>query len=182
MTGGLRDAYPDAVLRAGCSGNLTPALVLFAAFHGSAATAAFVLVALPAATTFSVVAGLCFGLFLICLAQIGKDAGLWAAPISRAASAGVLALVVVLARRPAEQPTPGTGRLILAIGALEVAAVCSLVLAFRNGTLAIPSVLASLYPVTTVLLAAFVLHERVSRLQLTAVLLALGAVVLISTG
>jgi len=30
--------------------------------------------------------------------------------------------------------------------------------------------------------AAFVLHERLSRLQLVAVLLALGAVVLISTG
>lgn len=79
---------------------------------------------------------------MICLAQIGKDAGLWAVPISRASS----------------------------------------VLAFCRDTLAIPSVLASLYPVTTVLLAAFVLHERLSRLQLTAVLLTFGAVVLISTG
>lgn len=134
------------------------------------------------ALAMSVIAGVCFGLFLICLAQIGKDAGFWAVPISRAASAGLLGIVVVLARRPEQKPARGIGKLILAIGALEVAAVCALVLAFRHGTLAIPSVLASLYPVTTVLLAAFVLHERLSRLQLAAVLLALGAVLLISAG
>jgi len=131
---------------------------------------------------FAVVAGLCFGVFLICLDQIGSAAGLWAVPLSRGASAGLLALIVVLSRHPEPATGRGTGRLILAIGALEVAAVGSLVLAFRHGTLAIPSVLASLYPVTTVLLAAFFLHERLSRLQLSAVLLALGAVVLISTG
>ncbi len=132
--------------------------------------------------SFAVVAGILFGLFLICLAQIGDTAGLWAVPLSRASSAGLLLLVVALARRPEPVQPQGTGKLILAIGALEVAAVGCLVLAFRHGTLAIPSVLASLYPVTTVLLAAFVLHERLSRLQLTGVLLALGAVVLISTG
>ncbi len=130
----------------------------------------------------AVVAGLCFGLFLICLAQIGKMAGLWAVPLSRAASAALLMLVLVLAPRREKVPASQLGAVILTIGVLEVAAVVSLVIAFRHGTLAIASVLASLYPVTTVLLAAFVLHERLSRLQLTAVLLALGAVVLISTG
>ena len=130
----------------------------------------------------AVVAGLCFGLFLICLAQIGKTAGLWAVPLSRAASAVLLMLVIVLVPRREKVPASQLGAVILTIGVLEVAAVVSLVIAFRHGTLAIASVLASLYPVTTVLLAAFVLHERLSRLQLTAVLLALGAVVLISTG
>jgi drug/metabolite transporter (DMT)-like permease len=134
------------------------------------------------ALVFSAVSGLCFGLFLICLAQLGSSAGLWAAPISRFASAGLLAIVVVASRRPEPGPVRGGWKLIAAIGTLEISAVCALVLAFRDGTLAIPSVLASLYPVTTVLLAAFVLHERLSRLQLTAVLLALVAVVLISIG
>jgi drug/metabolite transporter (DMT)-like permease len=130
----------------------------------------------------SVVAGTCFGFFLICLAQVGASAGLWAAPLSKGASAGLLVLVVAFAGRHERAPLRELGRLVVVIGALEISAVVCLVLAFRDGTLAIPSVLASLYPVTTVLLAAFFLHERLSRLQLTAVLLALGAVVLISTG
>jgi drug/metabolite transporter (DMT)-like permease len=91
-------------------------------------------------------------------------------------------LILLRSDRQERVPWRELGRLVVVIGALEVGAVVCLVLAFRHGTLAIPSVLASLYPVTTVLLAAFVLHERLSRLQLTAVLLALGAVVLISTG
>lgn len=130
---------------------------------------------------FAAVAGVCFGFFLICLAQLGKGAGLWAAPLSRCASAGLLLLVVGVARRE-RAPLRQLGRLILSIGALEISAVICLVIAFRHGTLAIASVLASLYPVTTVLLAAYVLRERLTRLQLTAVVLALGAVVLISTG
>ncbi len=130
----------------------------------------------------AVVAGICFGLFLICFSKIGTDAGIWAVPLSRATSAGLLGLVVVLFRPKEPVPARRLARLIVSIGALEVAAVVALLLAFRHGTLAIASVLGSLYPVTTVLLAALVLHERLSRLQLMAVVLALGAVVLISTG
>ena len=134
------------------------------------------------ALVLSVLAGISFGFFLICLAQVGTAAGLWAAPLSRVASTVVLVLILLRSDRKERVPWRELGGLVVVIGALEVAAVVCLVLAFRHGTLAIPSVLASLYPVTTVLLAAFVLHERLSRLQLTAVLLALGAVVLISTG
>ncbi len=173
-----RNERPGALAVIGIGAAALAVVIVSVAPSSSAVAAA------PArrALVFSVVAGICFGLFLICLAQIGTAAGLWVVPLSRASSAGLLAIVVVLSRRPERPPLRELGGLIITIGALEVAAVGSLVLAFRHGTLAIPSVLASLYPVTTVLLAAFVLHERLSRLQLTAVVLALGAVVLISTG
>jgi drug/metabolite transporter (DMT)-like permease len=54
------------------------------------------------------------------------------------------------------------------------------VLANAQGPLSIAAVLSSLYPVTTVILAAVLLGERLTRLQLSGVVLALAGVVLIS--
>ena len=74
-----------------------------------------------------------------------------------------------------------SARLIVPIGALEMVATVTLLLALQRGPLAVAAVLASLYPVTTVLLAAGILRERLSRLQLTGVAFALVAAVLVST-
>ena len=71
---------------------------------------------------------------------------------------------------------------VLLIALLEVAAVVPLLLALQRGPVAIASVVASLYPVTTVLLAAFVLRERLSRLQYVGVVCALVSVALVSSG
>ena len=60
---------------------------------------------------------------------------------------------------------------VLLIALLEVAAVVPLLIALQRGPVAIASVVASLYPVTTVILAAFVLRERLSRLQYVGVVL-----------
>jgi drug/metabolite transporter (DMT)-like permease len=134
----------------------------------------------PTALLLALLAGACFGVFYVSLSQVGDSAGLWPVSLSRAASSGLLGLVVLTRGR--RRPTARGVRVLTAwVGVLEVAAVTALVIAFRHGTLAIASVLASLYPVTTVLLARVVLHERLTRLQLAAVALALGAVVLVST-
>ena len=71
---------------------------------------------------------------------------------------------------------------MLLIALLEVAATVPLLLALQRGPVAIASVVASLYPVTTVLLAAFVLRERLSRLQYVGVVCALVSVALVSSG
>jgi drug/metabolite transporter (DMT)-like permease len=54
--------------------------------------------------------------------------------------------------------------------------------AARHGLLSVVSVLATLYPVVTVLLARVVLGERVQRTQDAGVLVALAGVVLITAG
>jgi drug/metabolite transporter (DMT)-like permease len=130
----------------------------------------------------SIGSGLFFGTFYIAFSQISDDAGLWPVTLERVAAASVL---VVLAVTLTHGPIEGVRRLLpyaLAIGALEVAATVPLLLALQRGPVAVASVLASLYPVTTVILAGSVLHERLSRLQYVGVVLALAAVALVSTG
>ena len=126
--------------------------------------------------------GLFFGLFYVTFSRVSEDAGLWPITIQRTTTAFVLvALSAILTRGP----LVGVRRLfptVLLIAVLEVSAIVPLLLALQRGPVAIASVLASLYPVTTVLLAGFVLRERLSRLQLVGVACALVAVALVSSG
>ena len=126
--------------------------------------------------------GLFFGLFYIAFSRVSDDAGMWPVTIERTAAALVLILLALLLTRG---PIVGVRRLlppVLVIAVLEVAAVVPLLLALQRGPVAIASVVASLYPVTTVLLAGFVLRERLSRLQYVGVVCALVSVALVSTG
>ena len=54
--------------------------------------------------------------------------------------------------------------------------------ASTSGLVSVTSVLASLYPIVTVILARFVLSERVARSQEAGIALTLAGVVLISAG
>jgi drug/metabolite transporter (DMT)-like permease len=126
-------------------------------------------------------AGLLFGVFFIALALTHEDAGLWPVPLSRTASAAsLLALALVMTRGVSlpRQSVPAVGL----IAGLEVAAAATLLLALQRGPVSVAAVLASLYPVTTVLLAAGLLRERLNRAQMGGVALAFVAVVLVSTG
>jgi uncharacterized membrane protein len=128
----------------------------------------------------STIAGVLFGAFFICFSRTSGDAGLWPVVVSRAASAGILVAIALVAL--GGLAARSLARYVTPMGVLETVASVALLLALQRGPLAIASVLASLYPVTTVLLAASVLRERLSRLQLSGVALALVAVVLVSTG
>jgi drug/metabolite transporter (DMT)-like permease len=133
----------------------------------------------PRVLLLALVAGLGFGFYFIFLARAGDHSGLWPLVISRFASA---ALIVPLAwRRRAFVRV--TGRMlwfVVAAGALDASANMFFLLASRHGLLSIASVLTSLYPAVTVMLAVGLLHEHTSRVQRAGLALAAASIVLIT--
>ncbi len=71
---------------------------------------------------------------------------------------------------------------ILAVGLTDTGANALFTLASARGFLSIVSVLGSLYPVVTVLLAHLVLGERISRVQRMGVAVALAGVAVVASG
>ena len=67
-------------------------------------------------------------------------------------------------------------------GTIDLLATALIALATAEGELSIVSVLASMYPVVTVLLAAAFLHERLLRSQYAGVALALAGVIAVAGG
>jgi drug/metabolite transporter (DMT)-like permease len=69
---------------------------------------------------------------------------------------------------------------LLAVGILDVSADVFFAFATTLGLLSVVSILSSLYPVATVILARVVLNERMARLQQVGIGVALAGVLLIS--
>lgn len=126
-------------------------------------------------------AGALFGIFIVTFSLTDPDAGLWPVPVSRTASAIFLVVAALILTRGVGVPRRALPTLAL-LGLGEVAAATLMLLALQRGPVAVAAVLVSLYPVTTVLLAAAVLSERLTRTQMAGVALALVAVVLVSAG
>ena len=87
-----------------------------------------------------------------------------------------------LAMRPAMPSTARDATPLLAIGTLDFSATALFALATEQGLLSVVSVVGSLYPAVTVVLARVVLAERVARSQEVGVVLTLAGVVAISAG
>ncbi|MEV4515053.1 DMT family transporter [Dactylosporangium sp. NPDC049525] len=132
-------------------------------------------------------AGVAFGLFFICLSGAGDaadaaggDAGMW--PILGAQLAAVvLGGPLLLRRRGAPRPSGAPLRWLLTAGMLDMSANALYILAVQRGDLSIIAPVASLYPVTTVLLAMLVDRERLRPVQLAGLGLAATALVLVAS-
>jgi drug/metabolite transporter (DMT)-like permease len=68
------------------------------------------------------------------------------------------------------------------VGVLDMAGNVAFIGAAQVGALAVATILSSLYPVTTVLLALTLLRERVTRSHLAGIALTVVAIVLIALG
>ena len=133
----------------------------------------------PAGLGLALVAGLGFGSFFILISQASPHAVFW--PLASARLASLLFMIVFVRIRGEQMlPKKSVFPLILLAGSLDVAGNVFFVLAAHAGRLDVASILSSLYPAVTVLLAAIILRERVSRIQAIGIALALGAILLIS--
>src|SRR2546421_10152930 len=105
----------------------------------------------------------------------------WASLIFRMTSTSVI-FAAVAVRRPTLTVAPLQLSLLALIGFGDMLGNLLFAAASTSGLVSVTSVLASLYPIVTVVLARLVLNERVARSQEAGILLTLAGVALISAG
>jgi drug/metabolite transporter (DMT)-like permease len=131
--------------------------------------------------TDAMLAGLGFGVLFTALGQVPEQAGL--APLAVSYVVAVVATAALAAALGAAWlPRDRSAVSGIGVGLLGSSATVLFLLATQSGLLTIAAVLSSLYPATTVLLAAVLLRERISRAQGGGLALAALAVVLVTVG
>jgi drug/metabolite transporter (DMT)-like permease len=135
-----------------------------------------------AALGYAGVAALGFGLFFVAVDGASSRGGVpWVLVTVRISEIAVLG-TAFLAVRPPVPRSPRALAPLAAVGLLDVAANATYALATTRGLLSLVSVLGSLYPAVTVLLARLLLGERVSRTQEAGVAACLAGVLAITAG
>jgi drug/metabolite transporter (DMT)-like permease len=127
----------------------------------------------------AVVAALGFGAFFVGTDLAADDGALWAVAINRVAAVAALVAIVLAVRRPSPLTRDHVAPLV-AVGVLDISANVMFAVALTVGMAAAVSVLGSLYPVATVVLARAVLHEQLSGSQRGGVVAALAGIGLVS--
>ena len=124
-------------------------------------------------------AGLAFGLNFVMIAQAPVESRLW--PLFFGRVAATVFVVVAAALTGNLRPPRGTSlKLAVLAAVLDIGANVTMLWALQASMLSLSSVLMSLYPAATVLLAIVVLRERVTRWQVVGMVAALAAIALIS--
>jgi drug/metabolite transporter (DMT)-like permease len=133
----------------------------------------------PKGIGLALLAGCGFGCFFVFISRASPSATFWPLAIARLTSVLVILLVIGI-RRQKMLPKKGVALLVILAGVLDALGNAFFVLATHVGRLDVAAILSSLYPAATVLLAALVLRERMTRIQTIGILLALIAIPLIS--
>ena len=133
----------------------------------------------PRALLLSAGAGIAIGFFLTALGIAPEGSGVWAATLSRwwSTLGMIIVTLILLSRSGLAKWRPYPWAFAIGAGALDALAHGFFQLAAQGCELAVVAVIGSLYPATTLLIAHFLLKERMTRLQWAGVLVALGAVV-----
>ena len=126
-------------------------------------------------------AGVLIGLFLAALARTSPESGLWPLIPARAASIAIFGMAALARRHSVFIPAPVLPAAIGG-GALDMLANALYLIAVQRGPLTLVAPLASLYPASTILLAAAVLGERLSAVQVAGIACAVVATALLVSG
>jgi drug/metabolite transporter (DMT)-like permease len=128
-------------------------------------------------------AGASFALFFILTALAGDatggSPGLW--PIAGSQlSALIIGGLLMLLTRPGPWPRQAGLLWTMVAGPCDMTANALYLVATRRGDLSVVAPLAALYPVTTVILALIIDHERLRGIQVAGLAFAVAALVLVS--
>ncbi len=133
----------------------------------------------PRIVALAAVVGACFGLLFVAFDQADHDAGMWPLAIARFASVPML---LVLAFVTGQRPGQHRASMMIAVvaGVFDMGANGLYLVASRGGLLSVVAVVASLYPASTVALAATVDKERIGRWQAVGMVMAVLALVMVT--
>ena len=137
--------------------------------------------ATAASVGLAAIAGVGFGIFFLGLDLASPPNPAWTIVFARVGGVTVL-LAAGLVMRPPFPPSRSLLPVLLTIGVCDVAANSLFAVATNHGLLSLVAVAGSLYAAVTVLLARFVLGERLARPQQAGVLVALTGVALLAAG
>jgi drug/metabolite transporter (DMT)-like permease len=126
----------------------------------------------------SVLAGAGFGGFFVTIAQLKGGQLFSPLVIAKLAAVALACLILVIRREPL--PSPASPPIALLAGALDAGGNFFYLFAVQHIRLDVAAVLTSMYPATTVILSAALLHERIRPLQVVGVGLCLAGVALIA--
>jgi drug/metabolite transporter (DMT)-like permease len=127
----------------------------------------------------ALLAALGFGFYFPPMHAAGSADPWWSALVFRITSSAIIVAAVAV-RRPAVRLRARPLAIVAAAGSIDMLGNLLYAASSGHGVVSLTSVLASLYPIVTVVLAAVVLGERIAPVQGVGVILTLAGVVLIS--
>jgi drug/metabolite transporter (DMT)-like permease len=128
------------------------------------------------------ISALGFGGFYVGMNAAVEDAEPFWALLTARATAGALLVAALLVLRPRLDSSPADMPSLALIGLLDIGANAAFTLGTDTGLLSVVAVLASLYPVATVVLARALLGEQLVPVQAAGVAVALAGVAMIAAG
>jgi drug/metabolite transporter (DMT)-like permease len=130
----------------------------------------------------AIVAAVGFGTIFVLIAEASTENIFWPAVALKGTTFVFMSVFMLFFARRIPKPWPVKVEWLplLLIGCFDVGANTTFALSSNHGQLSITAVVASMFPVTTVLLAYKFLGERLARLQLVGIVLALAGLALLT--